>query len=97
MANANGHVTRFDPRPQVLHVVADVRLGTQPLDAVAAVEGRAAVWALSRQARTVYRISRETQRVSGQMAFASAPVALVLSGRYAWVATEDGKLIQLLA
>jgi hypothetical protein len=97
MANANGHLTRFDPRPQVLHVVADVRLGAQPLDAVAAVEGRAAVWALSRQARTVYRVSRESERVTGQMSFASPPVALVLSGRYAWVATADGKLIQLVA
>jgi hypothetical protein len=78
-------------------VVANIRLGAQPLDAVAAAEGRAAVWALSGQARTVYRISRETERVTGQMSFASTPVALALSGRYAWVATADGKLIELLA
>jgi virginiamycin B lyase len=97
LANANGHVTRFDPRPAYLRVVADVPVGAATLDAIAADEDRRAVWALSRGAQTVYRISIASERVTGRVSFASAPVALALSGRYVWVATADGRLTELIA
>ncbi len=97
LANADGHVTRFDPRTQFLHVVADVPTGASSLDALAAVEGRRAVWVASDSAQTVYRISVQTQRVTGRVSFAAPPVALAISGRYVWVATADGKLTQLYA
>ena len=97
VANANGHLTRFDPRPQRLRVVADIRTGAPELNAVAAVEGGGAVWALSPQSRTVYRVSREAERVTGRVSFGARPVALALDGPYVWVATADGLVTQLSA
>jgi hypothetical protein len=54
------------------------------------------VWAISGQARGLYRISTASgARVSGRVTFASAPVALAFGGQYVWVATADGKLTQI--
>jgi hypothetical protein len=97
VANANGHLTRFDPRPQRLRVVADVRTGAPGLNAVAAVEGSGAVWALSPQSRAAYRVSPQTERVTGRVSFSARPVALALAGPYVWVATADGLVTQLSA
>jgi hypothetical protein len=94
-AHADGSVTRFDPRPGHLAVNTDVKVAPA-LDAIAALEGGPAVWAISGQARGLYRLSTAPgARVSGRVTFASAPVALAFAGQYVWVATADGKLTQI--
>ena len=95
-AHSGGHVTRFDPRPGDLRVNADVPVAPT-LDAIAASEGGGAVYAISTRARSLYRISTgSARRVTGRVTFTSPPVALAVTDRYVWVATEDGKLSQLV-
>lgn len=94
-ANASGDVTRFDPRPGHLAPNADVNVAPE-LDAIAAAEQQNSVWAISRQAKRLYRISNASApAVTGAVAFKSAPVALAVDGTSAWVATQDGKLIRI--
>jgi hypothetical protein len=96
IANGDGQVTRFNPQPNKLNVNATLTTGAPELDAIAAVENHPSVWAISKQARTLYRISNEHMpAVTGTVVFASAPVALAAGNRFIWVATEDGRLIQL--
>jgi hypothetical protein len=97
VAHPDGRITRFDPRPGRLKVNAEVRAGSG-VEAIAGIEGHRAVWAISGQDRSLYRISNESSpRVAGRVTFASPPVGLTLTGRNVWVATQDGRLVQLVA
>ncbi len=94
-AHSNGHVTRFDPRLDHLHVNTDIAIAPE-LDGIAAVESGPFVWAISRRARTLYRISNtSTPAVTGTVSLASAPVSLAVDAHSVWVATVDGKVIQV--
>ena len=94
-AHSAGNVTRFDPRPGFLDVNTDHALAPS-LDAIAALEHQSSVWATSRQAQTLYRISTQSGGpVTGSVLFASAPVALAVADSSVWVATADGNLTQI--
>jgi serine/threonine-protein kinase len=94
-AHTTGHVTRFDPRPSFLDVNTDNRIAPS-LDAINAAEQQPAVWAISKQTQTLYRISTQTGApVTGTVRFASAPVGLAVEGSSVWVATEDGNLTRI--
>jgi streptogramin lyase len=95
-AHSNGHVTRFDPRPDRLQVNSDLPVAPE-LDGIAAVEQQPSVWAISKRTMTLYRISNTSQpAVTGTVAFSSAPTALAVGERSVWVATGDGKVTQIL-
>jgi hypothetical protein len=88
-------VTRFDPRPDHLSVNTDVPVAPS-LDAISAVEGGSNVWAISKQTKTVYRISTASGApITGRFAFSSPPVALAASDGGVWVATADGRVAQI--
>jgi hypothetical protein len=94
-AHANGHVTRFDPRPGFLRVNADLPVAPS-LDAIAATEKSPFVWTMSRTARTVYRVTNtSTPKVTGLIKFDSPPVALAVNANSVWVATQDGHVTQI--
>ena len=95
VANANGHVTRFDPRPSQLRVNADIRVAPR-LDAIAATDPGPFVWALSTSQKTVYRVTNASKpAVTGSIAFNSAPVALAVDAHSLWVATQDRKVTEI--
>ena len=75
-ANANGQLTRFNPQPGQLRLNADLVVAPE-LDAVAATDPGPYVWALSKQKKTLYRVTAMgTPAVTGTVVFASTPVAL---------------------
>ncbi len=91
-AHSTGDVTRFDPRPGSLNVNTDNRIAPS-LDAIGAIENEPAVWATSKQTRTLYRLSTGTGApVTGTVRFAGAPAALAVTSSAVWVATGDGNL-----
>jgi hypothetical protein len=54
------------------------------------------VFAIGKQAKTLYRISNAHQPSStGTVAFRSAPLSLAVTDDSVWVATADGKLVQI--
>jgi serine/threonine-protein kinase len=94
-ASANGHVTRFDPRPGFLRVNADIAVASS-LDAIAAKEQSRFVWTMSTSARKLYRVTNTgTPAVTGTVEFDSPPVALAVNADTVWVATEDGHVTQI--
>jgi hypothetical protein len=95
VANANGHVTRFDPRPGQLRVNADIAVAPE-LDAVAATDPGPFVWAISKSERKVYRLTNTSKpAVTGSAVFNSPPVALAVNATSVWVATQDGKVAEI--
>jgi hypothetical protein len=95
-ANASGHLTRFDPRPDQLRVNADIAVAPE-LDAVAAIDPGPFVWALSKDTKTLYRISATGKpAVTGSVRFASTPVAVAVNPGSVWVALQDGKVVEIL-
>ena len=95
VANANGHVTRFDPRPGHFRVNADVAVAPD-LGAIAAAESTPVVWAVSKSQRTVYRVTAaSTPATTGRIVFDSAPVALAAGAHSLWVATQDRKITEI--
>ena len=95
LANANGHVTRFDPRPGQLRVNADMPVAPD-LDAIAGTDPGPFVWAASKSQKTVYRVtSTGTPAVTGRITFDSPPVALAVSAHSVWVATQDRKVTEI--
>jgi serine/threonine protein kinase len=94
-ADANGHVIRFDPRPGHLRVDADIAVAPE-LDAIAATDPGPFVWAISRSARTLYRVTNtSTPAVTGTVAFGSPPVALAVTAHSVWVGTQDDRVTQI--
>jgi hypothetical protein len=94
-ATANGHVTRFDPRPGKLRVNADVAVAPQ-LDAIAATDPGPFVWAISKSRKTLYRVTNTSKpAVTGTVVFKSSPVALAVDADSVWVATQDHKVTQI--
>jgi serine/threonine protein kinase/streptogramin lyase len=94
-AHSTGHVTRFNPVPDQLRVNANVKLPAE-LDSIAATPQSPFVWAISKQAMTLYRITNtSTPTVTGTVVFASPPIELASGARSVWVATQDGKVIQI--
>jgi ABC-2 type transport system ATP-binding protein len=95
IANSNGSLAAFDPRPGHLRVTHEIALAPE-LDGVYANENDRSVWAISRQTRALYRISNTAPpSLIGTVGFNSPPVALVVVGRSVWVATQDGNLTQI--
>jgi Protein kinase domain len=93
--HANGDVTRFDPRPGHLRVNARVTIAPE-LDAIAATDPGPFVWAISKSAMTLYRVTNTSApAVTGSVTFGSPPVALAVDAHSAWVATEDGNVTQI--
>ena len=96
--HANGSATRFDPRPGKLNVNAQISVASpNALDAVAADDPGTSLWAISKAAKTLYRISYAGPAVIGTLVFDSRPVSLAVAGGSAWVATADGKLVEVTA
>ncbi len=94
-AHSNGHVTRFDPRFQALRVNSDLAVSSE-LDAIAATEGGPFVWAISKSAKTLFRITNTSvPAVTGTVVFGSTPVALAVNGRSVWVGTDDGRVTEI--
>ena len=95
IANANGHVTRFDPRPGHLRVNADIAIAPE-LDAIAATDPGPFVWAISKRQKTLYRVTNASKpAVTGTIVFNSPPVALAVNANSVWVATQDRKITQI--
>ena len=94
-AHANGHVTRFNPIPKFLSVNTNVSVAPS-LDGISAVENAPAVWAISKQAKTLYRLSTAAGApTTGHATFSSAPVALAATDGGVWVATADGTVVEV--
>jgi serine/threonine protein kinase len=94
-AHADGHVTRFDPRPGHLRVNADLAVAPE-LDAIAATDPSPFVWAISQSRRTVYRVTNTSKpAVTGTIVFNSPPVALAVDTDSVWIATQDRKVTQI--
>jgi hypothetical protein len=94
-AHTNGHVTRFNPIPNYLNVNTDVPVASS-LDGISAVENAPAVWAISKQTKTLYRLSTATGApTTGHATFAGQPVALAATLGGAWVATADGTVTEI--
>jgi hypothetical protein len=95
IANANGHVTRFNPRADQLRVNADIAIAPQ-LDAIAATDPGPFVWAMSKAQKTVYKItSTGNPTMKGRIVFNSTPVALAVNANSVWVATQDRKVTEI--
>ena len=95
IANANGHVRRFDPRAGQLDVNADIAIAPE-LDAIAATDPGPFVWAMSKAQKTVYKVSNTSKpAVKGRIVFNSAPVALAVNANSVWVATQDRKVTEI--
>jgi daunorubicin resistance ABC transporter ATP-binding subunit len=94
-ALANGQVTVFDPRLDRLQVNRQITVAPG-LAGIVARENDPSVWAISKQTRTLYRISNTPQpTLTGTVVFNSPPVALTLADRSVWVALQDGSLTQI--
>ena len=94
-AHATGHITRFNPIPDRLRVNADITLPAE-LDAIAATEQSRFVWAISRRAKALYRITNTSSpTVTGTVTFRTPPVALAAAAGSVWVATQEGEVIQI--
>jgi serine/threonine protein kinase len=94
-ANTNGHVTRFDPQPDQLHVNANLAVAPE-LDAIAATDPGPFVWAMSKKTKTLYRVTATgTPAVTGTVVFASTPVALAAAATSVWVALQNGDVVQI--
>jgi serine/threonine protein kinase len=94
-ANANGELTRFDPRPGQLRLSADIAVAPE-LDAVAATDPALFVWALSKSTKTLYRVTATGKTaVSGTVVFSSPPVALAVNANSVWVAMQNGEVVQI--
>ncbi len=95
VANANGRVTRFDPRAGQLHVNADIAIAPE-LDAIAATDPGPFVWAISKTRKTVYKVTNTSKpAVKGTIVFDSPPVALAVNANSVWVATQDRKITEI--
>ena len=95
VANANGHVTRFDPRASQPRLDADIRVAPE-LDAIGATDPGPFVWAISTSQKRVYRLTNtRTPVVTGSIAFDSAPVALAVGAHAVWIATQDRKITEI--
>ena len=95
IANANGHVTRFDPRAGRLRVNADIAIAPE-LNAIAATDPGPFVWAISKAEKTVYRVTNASKpTVTGRIVFNSPPVALAVNASSVWVATQDRKITEI--
>ena len=95
IADANGHVKRFNPRPGQLRVNADIAIAPE-LDAIAATDPGPFVWAISKRQKTLYRVTNASKpAVTGTIAFDSPPVAIAVNANSVWVATQDHKIIQI--
>jgi serine/threonine-protein kinase len=95
-AHANGHLTRFNPQPGQLRVNADISVSAAGLDGVAATDPSPFVWAISRSARTLYRVTNASQpAVTGTVVFGSPPVALAVAANSVWVATQNGRVVEI--
>jgi len=95
VADANGHVSRFNPQPAQLRVNADVAVAPE-LDAIAATEPSSYVWAISKNQKTLYRITNAAKpAVTGTAVFSSPPVALAVNSNSVWVATQDHKVTEI--
>jgi hypothetical protein len=95
-AHANGHLTRFNPQPDQLRVNADISVSDAGLDGVAATDPSPFVWAISRSARTLYRVTNASQpAVTGTVVFGSPPVALAVAANSVWVATQNGRVVEI--
>jgi serine/threonine-protein kinase len=93
--HATGHVTRFNPLPDQLRVNGDLTLPAK-LDSIAATEKSPFIWAISQSAMTLYRVTNtSTPALTGTVVFPSPPIALATGGRSVWVATQDGKIIEV--
>lgn len=94
-ANANGQLTRFNPQPGQLRLNGDLMVAPE-LDAVAATDSGPYVWALSKQTKTLYRVTAMgTPAVTGTVVFASTPVALAVNATSVWVALQNGEAVQI--
>jgi serine/threonine protein kinase len=94
-ANADGRLTRFDPRPGQLRLTANLAVAPE-LDAVAATDPGPFVWALSKKTKTLYRITATgTPAVTGTVVFGSPPVALAAAATSVWVAMQGGEVVQI--
>jgi hypothetical protein len=95
--HAHGVLSRFNPLPDALHVNAKLPVSNpDPLDAVASTEDKTApIWGISATARALYRIRYVRPAITGAAVFASSPVSLAAAGPSVWVATGDGKLVEL--
>jgi streptogramin lyase len=95
LAHRDGTVNVFDPRPTQLKVTRQIAVAPS-LDRIFAVENDTSVWAISKQTRTLYRISNTAQpSLTGTVVFNSPPVALTRVRQSIWVATQDGKLTEI--
>jgi serine/threonine protein kinase len=95
IANANGHVRRFDPRAGQLRVNADIAIAPE-LDAIAATDPGSFVWAISKTQKTVYKVTNTSKpAVKGRIVFNSPPVALAVNANSVWVATQDRKVTEI--
>jgi hypothetical protein len=95
-AHANGHVTRFDPRPGHLNLGVDLVVASQ-LDGIAAVDPGDSVYAFSTSARKLYRIAYPSGPVIGSATFRGRPTAVAVLPNVVWVATDDGKVTSIAA
>lgn len=94
-AHADGHLTRFDPRPGQLRVNANIAVAPE-LDAVAATDPSPWVWAISKSTKILYRVAATSNpAVMGRVVFGSPPVALAVNASSVWVATQAGEVIQI--
>jgi serine/threonine protein kinase len=94
-AHGSGEVTRFNPQSAHLNLNATVHVSSS-LNEIDAVEHATSVFAIGKQAKTLYRISNAHQPSStGTVAFRSAPLSLAVTDDSVWVATADGKLVQI--
>jgi hypothetical protein len=96
IALANGGLTRFDPGPRQLRVTVNLTLASS-LTQVAANEGDPYIWAIG--GHSLYRVTASSDyrkvRVTGTATFRSAPVAMTVWHGAAWVATTNGRFIQV--
>jgi hypothetical protein len=88
-------VTRFNPIPSYLNVNTDQPVAPE-LDGISAVENGSAVWAISKQTKVLYRLSRATGApITGHVTFGSPPVALAATADGVWVASANGTVVQI--
>ena len=93
VANANGHVTRFNP--QQLKLTADVAVAPE-LDAIAATDPGRFVWAISKTNKAVYLITNTRHpAVTGTIKFTTSPLALAVNANSVWIATQDRKVTEI--
>jgi hypothetical protein len=91
---ATGWVTRFNPL--ISAVSGTARIGASELDLIAAAPTAPSVWAVSRGAKTLYRIGVHGKpTVTGTVTFMSMPIAIAATLGHVWVATQDGRLVQI--